>query len=99
MALAAGTRLGLYEIQSLLGAGGMGEVYKARDSRLNRSIAIKILAEGTASDPERRARFEREAQSIPNSELEFSNNNNTMVQVTKSADGKTMGRRTYTRLE
>jgi serine/threonine protein kinase len=64
MALSAGTRLGPYEIVAALGAGGMGEVYKARDPKLNRVIAIKVLLEPTAADPERRARFEREAQSI-----------------------------------
>ena len=64
MALAPGTRLGAYEIQSLIGSGGMGEVYRARDPKLKRDIAIKVLAEKTATDPERRARFEREAQSI-----------------------------------
>jgi serine/threonine protein kinase/tetratricopeptide (TPR) repeat protein len=62
--LQAGIHLGPYEILSLVGAGGMGEVYRARDPRLNRVIAIKVLPETTAADPERRARFEREAQSI-----------------------------------
>src|SRR5262249_22560409 len=61
---AAGGELGSYEVLSALGSGGMGEVYRARDPKLNRSIAIKILPEATAADPERRARFEREAQSI-----------------------------------
>ena len=56
-------RLGPYEIVSALGAGGMGEVYKARDPRLNRVVAIKILPQATAADPDVRARFEREAQS------------------------------------
>src|SRR5881628_3614638 len=62
MPLAAGHRLGSYEIIGPLGAGGMGEVYKARDTRLNRDIAIKILPESVAADPERLARFRREAQ-------------------------------------
>ena len=62
MPLQAGTRLGPYEIQSALGAGGMGEVYRARDTKLNRDVAIKVLPEVVASDPERLARFEREAQ-------------------------------------
>jgi eukaryotic-like serine/threonine-protein kinase len=62
MPLTPGTRLGPYEIQSALGAGGMGEVYRARDSRLNRDVAIKVLAERFATDPEWLARFEREAQ-------------------------------------
>jgi hypothetical protein len=64
MSLAAGTRLGPYEIQSAISAGGMGEVYKARDTRLNRSVAIKVLPPAMASDPERRARFTREARTI-----------------------------------
>ena len=62
MALSAGTRLGVYEILSLLGAGGMGEVYRARDTRLRREVALKILPDRFASDPDRLARFEREAQ-------------------------------------
>jgi Tol biopolymer transport system component len=64
MSLAPGVRLGPYEIVSLLGAGGMGEVYKARDSRLDRSIAVKVLPAALAADPEFRERFEREAKSI-----------------------------------
>ena len=64
MALSPGTRLGPYEIQSLIGAGGMGEVYKARDTRLDRTVAIKILPPAFSADPERRARFEREAKTI-----------------------------------
>ena len=64
MALSPGTFLGAYEILAPLGSGGMGEVFRARDPKLNRAIAIKILPETTAADPERRARFEREAQTI-----------------------------------
>ena len=62
MALSAGTRLGPYEILAPLGAGGMGEVYKARDTRLDRTVAIKVLPGHLASDPELRERFEREAR-------------------------------------
>jgi len=62
MGLGAGTVLGWYEIASPLGAGGMGEVYRARDTRLGREVAIKILPESFAQDPERLARFQREAQ-------------------------------------
>src|SRR5271165_5444867 len=64
MGLAAGTKLGPYEIQSALGAGGMGEVYRARDTRLERTVAIKILPEHLASNSELRARFEREARAV-----------------------------------
>ena len=63
MTLAAGSRLGSYEILSPVGAGGMGEVYRARDVRLGREIAIKVLPAGVASDTERRQRFEQEARS------------------------------------
>ena len=62
MSLTTGARLGPYEIFAPLGAGGMGEVYRARDPRLDPEVAIKILPEGFARDPERLARFEREAR-------------------------------------
>src|SRR5476649_2405016 len=64
MTLSAGTRLGPYEILSPLGAGGMGEVYRARDSKLERDVAIKVLPESVAADPETLARFEREAKAV-----------------------------------
>ena len=64
MSLAAGTQLGPYEIQSPLGAGGMGEVYRARDTRLDRTVAIKVLNSQLVASPELRARFEREAKVI-----------------------------------
>ena len=64
MALTSGTRLGPYEIVSPLGAGGMGEVYRANDARLNRTVAIKILSDESAADADRRERFEREAKAI-----------------------------------
>jgi serine/threonine protein kinase len=64
LALSPGTQLGPYEIVAPLGAGGMGEVYRARDIRLDRSVAVKVLPAEFASNPERRARFEREAKTI-----------------------------------
>ena len=64
MPIPAGTRLGPYEVVALIGAGGMGEVYRARDARLHRDVAIKVLPEGVARDREQRARFEREAQAV-----------------------------------
>ena len=62
MPLSIGAQVGPYEILSALGAGGMGEVYRARDTKLNRDVAIKVLPESFASDPDRLARFQREAQ-------------------------------------
>src|SRR5271155_3116541 len=62
MALSSGTRLGPYEILAPIGAGGMGEVYRARDTKLDREVAIKVLPAPLAQDPERLARFEREAK-------------------------------------
>src|SRR5262245_47486078 len=59
-----GTRLGPYEILSAIGAGGMGEVYRATDTNLGRDVAIKVLPEAFAQDPERIARFEREAKTL-----------------------------------
>ena len=64
MTLSSGTRLGPYEITSQLGAGGMGEVYRARDTRLDRSVAVKVLAQHLGLSPEVRQRFEREARVI-----------------------------------
>src|SRR6185295_4626965 len=64
MTLSPGQRLGAYEILSAIGAGGMGEVYRARDTRLDRTVAIKILSGHLADKPELRERFEREARTI-----------------------------------
>src|SRR6266404_9361016 len=64
MPLSIGTRLGHYEILAPLGAGGMGEVYRARDPRLNRDVAIKVLPERLAKDPQALARFESEAKPV-----------------------------------
>src|SRR6478752_3342813 len=62
MPLSTGARLGAYEITGPIGAGGMGEVYRARDSKLGRDVAIKVLPAAFAGDPQYMARFEREAQ-------------------------------------
>src|SRR5262245_12690654 len=64
MSLAPGTRLGAYEVISLIGHGGMGEVYRARDTRLGRSVALKVLHAHLAADALRRERFEREARAV-----------------------------------
>jgi serine/threonine protein kinase len=64
MALTPGTKLGPYEVQSPLGAGGMGEVYRAHDSRLDRPVAIKVLPSSIACDPVAKQRLEREARAI-----------------------------------
>src|SRR3990172_2854466 len=64
MALAPGSRVGPYEVTALLGVGGMGEVYRARATPLGRDVAIKVLPEAFAHDPERLARFEREAKTL-----------------------------------
>jgi eukaryotic-like serine/threonine-protein kinase len=64
MALTSGTKLGPYEIQSAIGAGGMGEVYRARDTRLDRVVAIKVLASHLSSSAELKQRMEREARTI-----------------------------------
>src|ERR1700745_3516018 len=64
MPLAPGTRLGPYEILAPLGAGGMGEVYRARDTRLDRTVAIKILPAHSSSNPDARQRLEREARAV-----------------------------------
>ena len=64
MALSTGSRLGPYEIKDSLGAGGMGEVYRAHDPRLGRDVALKVLPEDAAANPERRRRFENEARAV-----------------------------------
>src|SRR5437773_9197745 len=64
MPLTPGTRLGPYDIVAPLGAGGMGEVYRAKDSRLGREVALKVVPDAFASDPARLARFEREARTV-----------------------------------
>jgi serine/threonine protein kinase len=65
LALTAGTRLGVYEITAQIGEGGMGQVYRATDTKLKRQVAIKILPASVAADVDRLARFQREAESHP----------------------------------
>lgn len=72
MPLVAGTRLGPYEIAAPLGAGGMGEVYRAKDTRLDRTVAIKVLPAQFSEDAERRERFEREARAVSSLNLSCS---------------------------
>ena len=97
MPLTPGTRLGHYEIVSAIGAGGMGEVYRARDPRLDRDVAIKVLSADLARDPAALARFEREAMSVarlshPNilSIFEFAREGGTAFVVTELVDGETL---------
>src|SRR5262245_43021489 len=95
--LEAGSRLGPYEILAPLGAGGMGEVYRARDSRLHREVAVKVLPASVADDPGRRSRFEREARSVaalshPNilAIFDFALADGTAYAVTELLDGETL---------
>jgi serine/threonine protein kinase len=100
MALATGTKLGSYEVTGAIGAGGMGEVYKAHDTKLGRDVAIKVLPEAFAHDPERLARFQREAKMLaalnhPNIAtiygLEFSNGTHFLIMELVS--GETLAER------
>jgi len=100
MALASGTRLGPYEIRSPLGAGGMGEVYRAHDSRLNRVVAVKILSSSFAHDPERLRRFQQEARVVaalnhPNilAVYDFGENDGSLYMVTEFLEGETLRER------
>ncbi len=97
MALVAATRLGPYEIQGLLGAGGMGEVYRALDPRLGREVAVKVLPEEVGRDPDRLARFEREARAVaalnhPNilTVHDVGTHEGTPYVVTELLDGETL---------
>lgn len=97
MALAPGTRIASYEILAPLGAGGMGEVYRARGGTLSREVAIKVLPERTAFDPEMRARFEREAQTVarlshPNilAIHDFGTDQGVLYAVTELLEGETL---------
>jgi eukaryotic-like serine/threonine-protein kinase len=100
MTLAAGTRLGPYQILAPIGAGGMGEVYRARDRKLDRDVAIKVLPESVAADPDALARFEREAKAVaalshPNilSIFDFGTDGGTTYAVTEFLDGQTLRER------
>ena len=84
MTLGAGVRIGPYEIVSAIGAGGMGEVYRARDTRLQRDVALKLLPAGVSSDPDRMARFEQEARAAA-----ALNHSNTLAVYVKLAGGAT----------
>jgi len=105
MPLTTGTQFGRYEIRSQLGVGGMGEVYRARDNRLNREVAIKVLLDSCLRDPDRMARFEREAQVLaslnhPNIAsiygLEETSGNNQVGLVMELVEGPTLADRIRT---
>jgi serine/threonine protein kinase len=100
MPLPTGTRLGVYEILASIGAGGMGEVYRARDTKLGRDVALKLLPESFAGDPERMARFEREAQVLaslnhPNIAIiyGFEESNGVRALVMELVEGPTLAER------
>ena len=97
MSLTAGTKLGPYEILSPLGAGGMGEVYRARDKKLDRDVAVKVLPQTVANDPDALARFEREAKAVaalshPNilAIHDFGTQDGTAYAVTELLEGETL---------
>src|ERR1700680_2564488 len=100
MALASGTKLGPYEIVAPAGGGGMGEVYRARDARLNRDVAIKVLPAGFARDPERLRRFQQEAQAAaganhPNilAVHDFGEHDGSPYMITEFLEGETLRQR------
>src|SRR3989454_1337128 len=100
MSLASGTRLGPYEIGVPLGAGGMGEVYRAKDTRLDRSVAIKILPAQFSADPVRKQRFEREAKTISSLNhphicvlYDVGHQNGTDYLVMECVEGETLAKR------
>src|SRR5215510_3188068 len=97
MPLSAGTRLGSYEVLAPLGAGGMGEVYRARDAKLDRQVAIKVLPPQLGESPTALARFEREAKAVaalshPNvlSIFDFGRDGTTVFAVMELLDGETL---------
>ena len=100
MSLVHGVRLGVYEVVALIGAGGMGEVYRARDTKLNRDVALKVLPESFAADPDRVARFKREAQVLaslnhPNiaAIYGFEESNGVQALVLELVEGPTLAER------
>src|SRR6476619_5542402 len=100
MTLPLGSRLGAYEIISLLGAGGMGEVYRATDTVLKRQVALKVLPADVAADPEREARFQREAEVLaalnhPNIAHLYGieRSNGTLTLVMELVEGETLADR------
>src|SRR5215472_15890106 len=102
MGLSAGTRLGPYEITAPLGSGGMGEVYRARDTRLDRTVAIKILTASVTANADLKARFDREARAIsqlqhPNicTLFDIGSDNGTDFLVMECLEGETLARRLH----
>src|SRR4029077_3933852 len=100
MSLGPGARLGPYEILASLGAGGMGEVYRAHDPRLGRDVAVKTIAPSFAGEPDALARFQREARAIaalshPNilAIYDIGSHNGVWYLVTELLQGETLGRR------
>ncbi|HEY3886348.1 MAG TPA: protein kinase, partial [Vicinamibacterales bacterium] len=100
MPLSTGTRLGTYEIVSAIGAGGMGEVYRATDTRLDRFVAVKVLPTSLAADPDTQARFEREAKAVaalsdPNilAIHDFGSEGSTAYAVMELLEGETLRER------
>ena len=93
MALPPGSRLGAYEIVAPLDAGGMGEVYRARDTKLGRDVALKLLPDAFASDPDRLARFQREAHVLAS----LNHPNIAAIHGLEDALRQAQGRRGYAR--
>ena len=100
MALESGTRLGSYEVLAAIGVGGMGEVYRARDTRLNRDVALKVLPDAFTLDSDRLARFRREAQLLaslnhPNiaAIYGFEDSNGVQTLVLELVEGPTLAER------
>src|SRR5438132_12612360 len=100
MTLTSGTKLGPYEVVAPAGAGGMGEVYRARDTRLNRDVAVKVLPAAFARDPERMRRFQQEAQAVaalnhPNilAIHDFGEHEGSPYMVTEFLEGETLRQR------